>query len=249
MLAFGLYTAMKASYLSTVFSTRRRGAEPDLPRAAALRRRPALALERGRLRWWALLGTAGFVLYVILTTPYQLDLWPYSDALGFSIVQMANRDLAFDDRDVTWLLVVVLIVSVALLVAPRLLARPAARRSRNRRRRRARSCSPGTLTGEISASNGTNNFSQMLLGNFPSPPNWLDKATGGSRRSTSASSITDPQGIWLMEFWNRSLKYVWSLDATAPGPGTTPPGYRDARRSRRTAGSSAGRSSTARRPA
>ena len=28
-----------------------------------------------------------------------------------------------------------------------------------------------------------------------------------------------------MEFWNRSLSYVWSLDATAPGPGTTPPGY------------------------
>ena len=63
-----------------------------------------------RLRLWAVLGTAGFCLYVILTTPYQLDLWPYSDALGFSIVQMANRDLAMDDRDVTWLLVVALIV-------------------------------------------------------------------------------------------------------------------------------------------
>ena len=23
-----------------------------------------------------------------------------------------------------------------------------------------------------------------------------------------------------MEFWNRSLTYVWSLDGTAPGPGT-----------------------------
>ena len=52
---------------------------------------------------------------MILTTPYQLDLWPYSDALGFAIVQMANRDLAFDDGDVKWLLVVVLIVSIALL--------------------------------------------------------------------------------------------------------------------------------------
>ena len=45
-----------------------------------------------------------------------------------------------------------------------------------------------------------------------------------------------------MEFWNRSLQYVWSLDGTAPGPGTTPPGYRHARRSARTAGSSAARS-------
>ena len=39
-------------------------------------------------------GTAGLVLYVILTTPYQLDLWPYADALGFGVVQMANRDSA-----------------------------------------------------------------------------------------------------------------------------------------------------------
>ena len=26
-------------------------------------------------------------------------------------------------------------------------------------------------------------------------------------------------GLWLTEFWNRSLKHVWSLDGTAPGPG------------------------------
>jgi hypothetical protein len=28
-------------------------------------------------------------------------------------------------------------------------------------------------------------------------------------------------GIWLTEFWNRSLKYVDSVDGTAPGPGPT----------------------------
>jgi hypothetical protein len=65
----------------------------------------------------------------------------------------------------------------------------------------------------------------VLLGNFPSPPNWLDKATGQKPTIYLGQRITDPQGIWLMEFWNRSLSYVWSLDATAPGPGTTPPGY------------------------
>ena len=25
----------------------------------------------------------------------------------------------------------------------------------------------------------------------------------------------------MLEFWNRSLKYIWSLDGTAPGPGVT----------------------------
>jgi hypothetical protein len=222
LLAFGLYTATKASYLSTKFSTV--VAERNLIYLAPLLFiATGLALERGRLRLWAIAGTAGFVLYVILTTPYQLDLWPYSDALGFSIVQMANRDLAMDDRDVTWLLVVVLIISIAVLVVPRYLRRP-----------RAGLWVAGVaaalvlswnLAGEISASNGTNNFSQVLLANFPSPPNWLDKATGQRPTIYLGQRITDPQGIWLMEFWNRSLQYVWSLDATAPGPGTTPPGY------------------------
>src|SRR5581483_12364226 len=75
------------------------------------------------------------------------------------------------------------------------------------------------------ASNGTNNFSQVLLGNFPSPPNWLDKATGQQPAIYLGQRITDPQGIWLMEFWNRGLSYVWSLDGTAPPPGRQAPGY------------------------
>ena len=33
--------------------------------------------------------------------------------------------------------------------------------------------------------------------------------------------MQDPNGLWLLEFWNRSLKQVWSLDGTAPGPGPT----------------------------
>jgi hypothetical protein len=222
VIAFGLYTATKAAYLSTVFATRVE--ERNLIYLAPLLfAATALAFERPKLRWWALAGTAGFVLYVILTTPYQLDLWPYSDALGFSIVQMANRDLAFDDRDVTWLLVVVLVVAVALLLVRRLVAR---------RRVAVWVAVAGAalvlswnLAGEISASNGTNVFSRTLLANFPNPPDWLDRVTKGRPAIYLGQRITDPQGIWLMEFWNRSLRYVWSLDGTAPGPGTVPPGF------------------------
>ncbi len=222
LLAFGLYTATKAAYLSTVFSTT--VVERNLIYLAPLLFvATALALERGRLRWWALAGTAGFVLYVILTTPYQLDLWPYSDALGFSIVQMANRDLAFDDRDVTWLLVVVLIVSIGLLYGGRFLTRR--RLPLSLGAVAAALVLSWNLAGEISASNGTNNFSQTLRSNFPSPPNWLDRATGGRPTIYLGQRITNPQGIWLMEFWNKSLKYVWSLDGTAPGPGLYPPGF------------------------
>ncbi len=222
VIAFGLYTATKAAYLSTVFSTV--VAERNLIYLAPLTFiATALAFERGRLRWWALAGTGGFVLYVILTTPYQLDLRPYSDALGLSIVQMANLDLAFDDADVTRLLVVVLVVSLALLVAPRFVARP--RLALSIGVTAAVLVLSWNLAGEISASNGTNGFSQRLLANFPSPPSWLDQATGRRPTIYLGQRITDPDGIWLMEFWNRSLRYVWSLDGTAPGPGTTPPGF------------------------
>jgi len=34
-------------------------------------------------------------------------------------------------------------------------------------------------------------------------------------------SVKDPNPVWLLEFWNRSLKNVWALDGTAPGPGAT----------------------------
>ncbi len=160
---------------------------------------------------------------MILTTPYQLHARPYSDALGFSIVQMANRDLAFDDRDVTWLLVVVLVLSVAFLLAPRFVRRP--RLTLGITALAAALVVAWNLAGEVAATNGTNNFSQTLLSNFPTPPNWLDRTTGGQPAIYLGQRITDPQGIWLMEFWNRSLRYVWSLDATAPGPGLHAPGY------------------------
>lgn len=223
VLTFGFYTAVKAAFLSTVFATVVE--ERNLIYLAPLCFiSMALAFERGRVRWWALAATTGLVLYVILTTPYQLDLWPYADALGFGVVQLANRDLAFDNGDVKLLLVVVLIVCLALLLTPRLV-----------RGRRYWSLGIAlsacalvlawNVTGEVSASNGVNNFSQNLLKNFPSPPTWIDDATGGKPTIYLGQQITDPQGIWLMEFWNRGLTYVWSLDGTAPPPGRQPPGF------------------------
>src|SRR5215471_2423231 len=87
VLTFGLYTAVKAAYLSTVFSTVVE--ERNLIYLAPLTFIcAALAFERRRLNPWALAASAGFVLYLILTTPYQLDLRPYADALGLGIVQL-----------------------------------------------------------------------------------------------------------------------------------------------------------------
>ncbi|MGE5273842.1 MAG: hypothetical protein ACM3QU_08815 [Verrucomicrobiota bacterium] len=220
---FGLYTAAKAAFISTTFSTVVE--ERNLIYLAPLLFIcTALALQRRRLNLWAVAASAGFVLYLILTTNYQLD-WPYFEALGFGIVQMANRDLAFDEGDIKVLLSVVLVISLALLLLPGL-----------RRVARHRWAATGiaatavalllawNVAGEISSSNGVNVFSRTLLSNFPSPPTWIDDATGGRPTIYLGQKITDPQGIWLMEFWNRGLSYVWSLDGTAPGPGGQAPG-------------------------
>jgi hypothetical protein len=216
---------VKAAYLSTVFSTVVE--ERNLIYLAPLLFvATGLAFQRRRLNLVALAASAGFVLYVILTTPFQLDLFPYADALGLAIVQMANRDLAFDDGDVKVLLSVVLVVSIALLLLPGL--RAVARRhwlGTGITVVAAVLVIAWNVAGEVSASNGTNNFSKNLLRNFPTPPTWIDDATAGRPAIYLGQKITDPQGIWLMEFWNRGLSYVWSLDGTAPPPGRQAPGY------------------------
>ena len=225
VLVFGLYTAVKAAYLSTVFSTVVE--ERNLIYLAPLCFiATGLAFQRRRVNLVALAASAGFVLYLILTTPFQLDLFPYADALGLAIVQMANRDLAFDDGDVKILLSVVLVISVALLLLPGL--RAVARRHRlgtGIAVTAAVLVIAWNIAGQVSASNGVNNFSKNLLRNFPTPPTWIDDRTGRKPTIYLGQKITDPQGIWLMEFWNRGLTYVWSLDGTAPPPGRRAPGY------------------------
>jgi hypothetical protein len=223
VLVFGLYTAAKAAYISTTFSTvvEERNLIYLAPLVFIC---TALALQRRRLNLWAVAASAGFVLYLILTTNYQLD-WPYFEALGFGIVQLANRDLAFDESDIKVLLSVVLAISLLLLLLPGL-------RQVARRRWAAMGIAATAVAlllawnvaGEVSSSNGINVFSRTLLGNFPKPATWIDDATGGKPAIYLGQRITDPQGIWMMEFWNRGLSYVWSLDGSAPGPGGQAPG-------------------------
>jgi hypothetical protein len=61
------------------------------------------------------------------------------------------------------------------------------------------------------------------VANYPRPLDWLDELTHGKPTlylGQNLNSGTD-LGVWLTEFWNRSLRYVWSVDGSAPGPGPT----------------------------
>src|SRR5262249_10904722 len=97
IVGFGMYTALKAAYLSTVFATRVE--ERNLIYIAPLLFvGTALVLERRRVNPIALALSSGFALYLVAYaghnlpgSPYELALKLYSDAPGLSILQAANR--------------------------------------------------------------------------------------------------------------------------------------------------------------
>ncbi len=82
----------------------------------------------------ALVAAAGFALYLILTTPYQMQVHFYSDAPGLAILQAANRRLSFTPTDARWLLLVLLVLALVLPAADPAPARMARRDARDRGR-------------------------------------------------------------------------------------------------------------------
>jgi hypothetical protein len=217
IVSFGLYTAVKASYLSTVFATRIE--ERNLIYLSpVLFAATALWLDRPRLRIVPLAMAAGFAAYLIVSTPFAFDTVPYADAFGLSIVQLTNRDLGFTDGVAQWTLLAALAIGVALLLAPRVLGR--------------RPLVAGgvvalvavlvlswNVAGQVAGANASNDFSERFFSSFPKPANWLDRVTGGEDALYLGQKVQDPNGVHLIEFWNRSLKHVWGLDDTTPGPG------------------------------
>jgi hypothetical protein len=216
---FGVYTAVKASYLSTVFSTtvQERNLIYLVPLVFV---GTALWFDRPRLRWLPVAAAVGFVAYLVVATPYLLDNVPSVDSLGVAIAQMSNRELSFAHGGIEQALVIALVLSVALLVAPMLLPRRPGWSS-GLTATAAVLVLAWCLTGQIAAASYSNDASQSRITNYPRPLDWLDRMTHGKptlylgQHLDSGSDI----GVWLTEFWNRSLKYVWSVDGSAPGPG------------------------------
>jgi hypothetical protein len=218
LVAFGIYTAVKAAYVSTVFSTtvQERNLIYLVPLVFT---GTALWLDRPHLRWAPLAAAVGFVAYLIVSTPYLLNNVPSVDSLGVSIAQMSNRDLSFAHGGIENALIVALVIAVALLLAPRF--RPGW--TTGLTASAAVLVLAWCLAGQISAANYSNDASQSLIGNYPRPLTWLDQKTHGKPTLYLGQHLNAGAdlGVWLTEFWNRSLKYVWSVDGTAPGPGPT----------------------------
>ena len=123
IIGFGLYTAVKATYLSITFATRIVGAQPHLHRAAALHRHGARGSNGGgcirRAR-----SSSGLRPLLILDTPYQMGQRPLFRRAGLRDPP-AGEPLSTVRRRPPRrsASIALLCLSVALLLAPRFFGR------------------------------------------------------------------------------------------------------------------------------
>jgi hypothetical protein len=215
IIAFGLYSTIKATYVSTIFGTYTY--ERNLIYLAPLLLAgTALWLERRRIQPIAVVLSAVFVLVLLLTTPYEMGQDISYNTPGIAILQQANRYLRLDPTGAKIGLLALLALSVALLLTPRLLGRGAAWVAVGV----AAGIIAWNLTGEIAFASASNRTASRALDNIREPVTWLDDHTGGAPTLYIGQQMRpDQNGEWLLEFWNRSVRAVWSLDGTAQGPG------------------------------
>ena len=217
---FLLYSGGKATYLSTVYGN-------IVPERNLFYVSPLLlvgtALFLHRPAAWipAVVAAAALAAYLVYETPYQLDHYPYSDAPGLAVLAEGNRTLILTDADLRAILLGIVAGTLALGLAAILVRRdlrvvPAALGVA------AALVVAWNLVGVNSFGNGVNHLGNRIASAVPQPHDWIDRHTGGEPVLYLGQGMgPDYNHIWTLEFWNRSLKYIGSLDYTAPGPGPT----------------------------
>jgi hypothetical protein len=230
VVGFGLYTAVKASYLSTNFAIRveERNLIYLSPLVFVTSARWLLA---GRARAIAVVASAGAVAYLLYSTPYHNNEHFYSDAPGLSVLQWLNRTWYFTTADAHRLMYAILACSILIVVVWDW------SQSRGGRLRRGHAAVGAilavaivgwNLTGEITAADSSNSFSKSFRSVLPTPPSWIDQETGRGRTMFIGQALGNSNAFWSLEFWNQSIGDVWSVDASAPGPGpSTTPNFLD----------------------
>jgi hypothetical protein len=215
---FVWYAAIKGAYLSTKFSTL--VVERNLIYLCPiLFAATALAFARGMGRGWAIAGAAAVSVYLVVVTPLRLDTFPYYDAHGLSIGHFFNRELRWSEGTIEVVLVVVCLLALGVAVALRRLDRGSTAFQAV-----AGVAAAGvlvwSLTGEVYAASGERDLSEQVEGHLPRPFDWVDEATGGGSVVVIGQALTDPKGVQLTEFFNTSIRKIWSLDGSALSVGS-----------------------------
>src|SRR6185503_1374829 len=194
VISFGVYTGVKATYVSTTFGTYTY--ERNLIYLAPLLFvGTALWLERRNLHPLAIAASALFVLYLLLTTPYEITQDGSYNAPGLAVLQGANRYFRLDETGAKIGLVALLAFCVALLLVPRFLRRGAVGLAAAA----AVAVVAWNFSGELSFSAQSNRASDHFVNNIRSPFTWVDDATGGQPALYIGQQMyPDQNGEWLL---------------------------------------------------
>jgi hypothetical protein len=216
IIGFALYTGMKAAYLQSSFATRVE--ERNLIYIAPLLFiGTAFVFDRRRVNLVALTAAGAFGLYLVVGTPFQMGVQLYSDALGFAILQQANRYYEWTPWGAQWLLIGILVGGLVVVLAttvPRL-RKPAAAAAAVL----ALGILAWNVTGEVSATAGNVSIARDAGRILRHPYTWVDDVAHGDPTLYLAQGVADQRAEWLLEFWNRSLTSISSFDGTLLGPG------------------------------
>jgi hypothetical protein len=218
IVSFGLYTVVKTTYLSTIFSwtVNERNLAYLSPLFFAA---TALVLFRPGGSPIAFAAAGALVGYLVTHASFALDYYPYFDAPGLSVLARLNREpLYFDEAGIERILLGIVIGSVVLGIGALWL-----------RGRVLRPVMAGVavlvlawnLTGLFSFGDGINSLANRVRSGVPEPPNWVDNVTGGKPTLYLGQSLSDLNPLFVTEFWNRSITAVGALDKQDFGPGPT----------------------------
>ena len=217
IVTFWLYTAVKAAYLSTVFATRVE--ERNLIYLGPL-------LIVGTVVWFCsrpwlpgALAALAFTSWLVLYYGYQLG-YPYFEAPGYGVATMANREWSWDQPTIRVGFTIACLVILGVVVV--FCSRRISTRVKHAVLLVAGAATLAwMLAGEITSSRGAGVQSKIEAQNLSQPFDWIDQATQRKGTTFIGQDISSGQalGVNLLEFWNRSVKHIASLDGSAPGPG------------------------------
>jgi hypothetical protein len=218
ILTFGAYTGIKAAYLSVTFGTFVE--ERNMIYLAPLLLVGAVVYFSARQPSRVALGVSTVVCaWLVIAYGYQLG-YPYFEAPGYGIAVMANRAFAWGQPTIRLALWGALAVSFLFCLIPFARGRLGVARTALLGLA-ALGVAVWGLAGEVTSARGSEQAARQLAANLPQPFDWVDQATGRRGVTYLGQNVGNDVGLALTEFWNRSIKHIWTLDGTAPGPGPT----------------------------
>ena len=211
---FGLYTAVKAAYLSTHVRDRDRGAATSSTSSRSCSSGTALVLAQRRPALLAVGAATAFVVYLVTSTPYTLAEYPNYEAHGLAIAAFANRIPRGRRRRSRRSLVLLTLGSVARACPPRSSAHLGSRPPLSAPRGVVVSWS---LTTEIYAASGERAASDQINGESaeagrlgrPDDGRRVDALRGPGNRAFArlAARVLEP-----------TVRCFWGIDGSAPDP-------------------------------